>query len=100
MKKINDLTGLLTQQLKEAYSTKIFQLESLSKFINKAETPALKKLFVKGLTSAKAQKVRMEEVFTLLEKTPKSNNPKVINELVNNGLKIAKKSKSIEVLEA
>lgn len=100
MKKITNLTNLLSQQLKELLHAEKQQQESLQKIIKKTESNELKQLFQKNINKTEKQAKRLEDALSILGEDKKVIECKAMKELLGRGLDLTKKCDNAEVLEA
>jgi ferritin-like metal-binding protein YciE len=100
MKKLVDLTDLFSEHLKELLSSEKEQIEKMPKYINKAVSKELKSLLQKNMEQTKQHAKRLEDSLALLGENKKAIECNVMNELLDRGLHIGKKSDNKDVLEA
>lgn len=100
MKKSNDLSDLLNDQLRDLYNAEKQQLEALPKILLKTTSPGLKKIFNKHLEETEEQTIRLEKALGLLNESTKGGEDKVMEELIERCYKMIKKCTDDRLLDA
>lgn len=100
MKKYNDLSDLLNDQLKDLYNAEKQQLDAFQKILLKTTSPVLKKIFNRHLEETEEQTTRLEKALGLLDESTKGGENKVMEELIERCYKMIKKSTDDRVLDA
>ena len=100
MKKNQDLYQLFVVELENMYSVKNQVVASLPKFINFVSSKELKEALVNHLNEAHDQVERIEEIFTLLEITPREVSCEVMESLVKEAKSLIKNTSQTPTTDA
>jgi ferritin-like metal-binding protein YciE len=82
---LNSLKDLLIDELKDLYSAETQLLKALPKMAKAATNPALKQGFEKHLEQTEGHVQRLEEIFEILDESPKGKTCKAMKGLVEEG---------------
>jgi ferritin-like metal-binding protein YciE len=82
---LNSLKDLLVDELKDLYSAETQLLKALPKMAKAATSPALKQGFEKHTEQTQVHAERLEEIFEILDESPKGKTCKAMKGLVEEG---------------
>ena len=97
---IFDLYDLMMEQLRDLYDGEKQQLEVFPKFDEMASSYELQEIIEHHEQETKRQAVRLESIFTLLDESPSGESCDGIRGLINEALKLVRRCKNPEVLDA
>lgn len=102
MPKVSNLQDLLVQELKDLYSAENQLLKALPRMAKTASSEALKAAFQEHLEVTQAQVERLDEVFEILEKSPKGKKCAAMEGLIEEASELIKEKKEFDpqVLDA
>jgi len=83
--KLANLESLLIHELKDLYSAETQLIKALPKMAKAATSEALKSAFEEHLEQTEQQKVRLDEVFKLLDGSPRGQKCKAMEGLIEEG---------------
>jgi len=98
--KVDNLRELLVEELKDLYSAENQLLKALPKMAKAATSPELKRAFESHLKETKGQVERLDQVFTVLDASPKGKKCKAMEGLVEEGSEWMKEDADPDVMDA
>lgn len=100
MAKEKDLSDLFLDTLKDIYFAEKKILSALPKMAKAAHSPKLKAAFEKHLTETDGQVDRLEEVFALLDETPRGKTCDAIMGIIDEGREVMSEYKGMPAIDA
>ncbi|MGN6285408.1 MAG: YciE/YciF ferroxidase family protein [Afipia sp.] len=100
MAKEKDLNDLFLDTLKDIYFAEKKILSALPKMAKAARSPKLKAAFEKHLTETDGQVDRLEQVFALLDETPRGKTCDAIMGIIDEGKEIMSEFKGMPAIDA
>ena len=100
MAKEKDLNDLFLDTLKDIYFAEKKILSALPKMAKAARSPKLKAAFEKHLTETDGQIDRLEQVFALLDETPRGKTCDAIMGIIDEGKEIMSEFKGMPAIDA
>lgn len=100
MAKEKDLNDLFLDTLKDIYFAEKKIMSALPKMAKAARSPKLKAAFEKHLTETDGQVDRLEQVFALLDETPRGKTCDAIMGIIDEGKEIMSEFKGMPALDA
>jgi ferritin-like metal-binding protein YciE len=98
--KMSSLEDLFLHELKDLYSAENQIIKALPKMEKNATSPELKKAFQEHLEKTRGHAQRLEQIFEMLEGTPKGKKCKAVEGLVEEGKDIMGEDLEPAVLDA
>ena len=100
MAKEKDLNDLFLDTLKDIYFAEKKILSALPKMAKAAQSPKLKAAFEKHLTETDGQVDRLEQVFALLDETPRGKTCDAIIGIIDEGNEVMSEYKGMPAIDA
>src|SRR5690349_11395394 len=100
MAKEKDLNDLFLDTLKDIYFAEKKILSALPKMAKAAQSPKLKAAFEKHLTETDGQVERLEQVFALLDETPRGKTCDAIMGIIDEGKEVMSEFKGMPAIDA
>jgi ferritin-like metal-binding protein YciE len=100
MAKEKDLNDLFFDTLKDIYFAEKKILSALPKMAKAAQSPKLKAAFEKHLAETDGQVERLEQIFALLDETPRGKTCDAILGIIDEGKEIMGEYKGMPALDA
>ncbi|MGB6078794.1 MAG: ferritin-like domain-containing protein [Xanthobacteraceae bacterium] len=100
MAKEKDLNDLFLDTLKDIYFAEKKILSALPKMAKAAQSPKLKAAFEKHLTETDGQVDRLEQVFALLDETPRGKTCDAIIGIIDEGKEVMSEYKGMPAIDA
>lgn len=100
MAKEKDLNDLFLDTLKDIYFAEKKILSALPKMAKAAQSPKLKAAFEKHLTETDGQVDRLEQVFALLDETPRGKSCDAIIGIIDEGKEVMSEYKGMPAIDA
>jgi ferritin-like metal-binding protein YciE len=100
MAKEKDLNDLFLDTLKDIYFAEKKILSALPKMAKAAQSPKLKAAFEKHLTETDGQVDRLEQVFALLDETPRGKTCDAIIGIIDEGKEVMSEYKGMPTIDA
>jgi ferritin-like metal-binding protein YciE len=100
MAKEKDLNDLFLDTLKDIYFAEKKILSALPKMAKAAQSPKLKAAFEKHLTETDGQVERLEQVFALLDETPRGKTCDAIMGIIDEGREVMSEFKGMPAIDA
>lgn len=100
MAKEKDLNDLFLDTLKDIYFAEKKILSALPKMAKAAQSPKLKAAFEKHLTETDGQVDRLEQVFALLDETPRGKTCDAIMGIIDEGKEVMSEFKGMPAIDA
>jgi ferritin-like metal-binding protein YciE len=100
MTKEKDLSDLFLDTLKDIYFAEKKILSALPKMAKAAQSPKLKAAFEKHLTETDGQVDRLEQVFALLDETPRGKTCDAIMGIIDEGKEVMSEYKGMPAIDA
>jgi ferritin-like metal-binding protein YciE len=100
MAKEKDLNDLFLDTLKDIYFAEKKIMSALPKMAKAARSPKLKAAFEKHLTETDGQVDRLEQVFALLDETPRGKTCDAIMGIIDEGKEIMSEFKGMPAIDA
>ena len=100
MAKEKDLNDLFLDTLKDIYFAEKKILSALPKMAKAAQSPKLKAAFEKHLTETDGQVDRLEQVFALLDETPRGKTCDAIIGIIDEGKDVMSEYKGMPAIDA
>jgi ferritin-like metal-binding protein YciE len=100
MTKEKDLSDLFLDTLKDIYFAEKKILSALPKMAKAAQSPKLKAAFEKHLTETDGQVDRLEQVFALLDETPRGKTCDAIMGIIDEGKEVMSEYKGMPTIDA
>ena len=97
---MQSLMELYVEELKDLYSAENQLVKALPKMVKAATNPELKKAFADHLEQTKGHVERLEQVFEMLEKSPKGKKCKGMEGLIEEGKELIEEDPEEDVLDA
>jgi ferritin-like metal-binding protein YciE len=98
--KIESLRELFVEELKDLYSAEKQLVKALPKMAKAATSPKLKAGFTKHLEETKEHVARLEQVFEMLEASPRGKTCKAMEGLVEEGKDVMEEDMEPDVMDA
>jgi len=98
--KIESLRELFVEELKDLYSAEKQLVKALPKMAKAATSPKLKAGFTKHLEETKEHVSRLEQVFEMLEASPRGKHCKAMEGLVEEGKEVMEEDMEPDVMDA
>jgi ferritin-like metal-binding protein YciE len=98
--KINSVQDLLVQELKDLYSAETQLVKALPKMAKAATSDALCEAFEKHLEVTKGQVERLDQVFEMLEASPRGKKCVAMQGLIEEAQELLKEDIAPEILDA
>jgi ferritin-like metal-binding protein YciE len=100
MSKLNNLSDLLVQELKDLYSAETQLIKALPKMAKAATSPELKVAFGKHLRETEEHVERLEKIMSELDESPKGKTCKAMKGLIEEGQETIKEDAEASVKDA
>lgn len=100
MTKEKDLSDLFLDTLKDIHFAEKKILSALPKMAKAAQSPKLKAAFEKHLTETDGQVDRLEQVFALLDETPRGKTCDAIMGIIDEGKEVMSEYKGMPAIDA
>lgn len=97
---IFDLYDLMLEQLRDLYDGEKQQLKVFPEFDRLAYSPELREIVERHELETERQVVRLKSIFNMLDEKPEGESCDGINGLIKEALKLARRCRSSEVIDA
>ncbi len=100
MEKLDSLENLFLHELKDVYSAEKQLIKTLPKVAKKASSPELRQAIEEHLEQTKEHASRVEQIFEILDQSPKAMKCKGMEGILEEGDEVMKMKGSPEALDA